>query len=807
MKLRTRLFLYVGVVFFLAFTVSLLLETYSTDKNLHQARKELRTQILSAKEVVREHVEEYLHIALSEDQARINSLLLRVARDPTLGYSLFLEGKETDLSAPTHTAFLFKNDRWIDFIQTTEKGELTALFTPIAFPMDGAHEVPINNRLSWVILKEDQNRENPLIGIKFVEDPDEERSLSFLVDELIEIDWDLTILFDPKAIIDFVPKPVPSEEEEEIEDGVDLGSVVKNVAFASKYLKEAKERATTNDWVLEDFRSKAREEHFRGTAPDAGIRCMEQEGETLNNRIIQLLQRSDQAIMISALASLFPEEAFGDSLFDPMAPLGIARFPGKSFAGQVVLTDRIFHKHKLFNDDKYFKENPSSPNCKGMGDSIAVISAPSIDQVFVGNTLALENPNNDQVEGFLTVGIDVDSLIEDLSLTRNQIAFLVHDDTVIAAFNKEAIQIKDPENVVPFEKKMLNEKSGVMVWGENRYYFIRMQPFEHLDLHFFLLQPEKEAFALADSVEEGSREVIDTVSFNMRIISLIALVFVLISLHYVAKKITRPISSLAKVTEDVASGRLEGIELPKAPKGHHDEISTLCNSFGEMVVGLREKEKVKGVLNKVVSPEIAQEITKGKIHLGGETKKVTVLFADIRNFTQISAEMAPEEVVELLNSCMTKISHTVDVFGGVIDKYVGDEVMALFGAPIESEESALKAVQSGLKMIEELTSWNKERIAEGKPAVEMGIGIHTGDVLVGNMGAENRLNYTVIGSNVNLASRLCSAAKGMEVLISQGTLSEPGLKEAIQVEELPPFQLKGFEKQIIVYRVKEKRDV
>jgi len=309
------------------------------------------------------------------------------------------------------------------------------------------------------------------------------------------------------------------------------------------------------------------------------------------------------------------------------------------------------------------------------------------------------------------------------------------------------------------------------------------------------------------SIDEGSRQVIKKVSFNMRFIAIIVLFLVLLVLNKIAKRITKPISSLAKATESVAAGRLEGIELPDIPKGRHDEITTLVHSFSQMVTGLKEKEKVKGVLNKVVSPEIAQEIMKGKVQLGGEERKVTVLFADIRNFTHMSAEMPPQEVVEMLNTCMTKISHIVDEYGGVIDKYVGDEVMALFGAPLEQEDSTLKAVQCAKKMLQVLSEWNQERKNANKPPVEMGIGIHTGNVLIGNMGAENRLNYTVIGSNVNLAARLCGYAKEGQILISKETLQEPHVSENIEAEELPRAELKGYEEKILLYSVKGVKDV
>ncbi|MCI0381670.1 MAG: HAMP domain-containing protein [Chlamydiae bacterium] len=305
--------------------------------------------------------------------------------------------------------------------------------------------------------------------------------------------------------------------------------------------------------------------------------------------------------------------------------------------------------------------------------------------------------------------------------------------------------------------------------------------------------------------KKATEDLVHALSLNLRVAAIISLILVLYILNFLAKKITKPISLLAKATNNVAAGRLQDIELPQLAKDHNDEIAMLCNSFEQMVKGLQEKEKVKGVLNKLVSPEIASEVLKGKIHLGGEEKKVTILFADIRDFTHLSSTMQPHEVVEMLNTCMTKVSHVIDEFGGVIDKYVGDEVMALYGVPIDKEDSALKAIFTGLKMVDVLKKWNEERQKKGLPKIEMGIGIHTGIVVVGNMGAENRLNYTVIGSNVNLAARLCGKASKMQILISKETLDESQAKEQLIVEPLSPMSLKGFDEKIEVYAIRGRK--
>jgi len=793
MKLRTRLFLWIGIIFFLAFGASLVFEVRTTDKSLETAEEQLRDQILELNEKKRQHIEKYVHVALSEDQAQIDSLLLRISRDPKLGAVLFLDPKHLQLVAPAHSAYLFKNDRWIDLIQTTKNGKLTSLFVPIDFPMKTAHEIPIDDRISWVVLDDDKTLERPYMGVKLTGGPKSDKNLSLLIDEQMEIDWGLTVFFHPEALLNFKGgDPIQNHTLE----GVDLTLFLASVEHASQYLNKIKGE---KGWVQKDIHSKSNGDFFDGKPFDRGIECLKEEGEALNIRIIQLLQRGDQAIMLASLAALFPSDAFGPTLFSPSSPQGIARFPQENRTGHLILSNEVFFQKQIFDDATYLKDHPSSKECDGVASSVAVIAPPNMERVFVGNTLHLKGTD---AEGYLTVGIDAEEFVEDLVLSVGQDAFLVHDGRVINAFRSDGTQIHDAKAQIHLQSDMLQKKSGVMEWNGKKFYYLHVIPFKNLDLHFFILEPEKEAFALVRTVEEGSREVIRHVSFNMRIIAVIALIGVLLLLHRVAKRISKPITQLANVTKDIAAGKLEGIDLPKVPEGRHDEIAMLCASFEQMVTGLKEKEKVKAVLNKVVSPEIAKEITKEQIHLGGEEKKVTVFFADIRNFTHMSLQKSPQEVIEMLNTCMTKISHVIDEHGGVIDKYVGDEVMALFGAPIEKEDSALKAVQCGLRIVEVLKEWNQERTQKGLHPIEMGIGIHTGVVLIGNMGAENRLNYTVIGSNVNLAARLCEVAKGMEVLITKDTLSETHVGESIEVEELPPADLKGFDESFILYRVK-----
>lgn len=789
MKLRTRLFLWVGTLFFIAFLASLFFENYTVDTSLTEAEAGLRHQIFGYGEKRRERIEVFLYKAFLEEQALIDAFLLRFSRDPDLKEALFLKGEELTLKAPVNSALIFRDKNWIDFIQSTRDEKLTSLLIPMEFPMPTTHFVPITEDFGWVLLKGDHHFERPLMGIRF-HNVVEEDDRSIPLDRMIEVDWGLTLLFTPESL----SRLSLQKEGVSVAGPGDIPAFFATLKQAAAYVQRG---GGKKGWIQDEIRKRVGEKDLFATEPfDQGIWCLKEEGDALNQRIVHALQQGDQAIMITALTSLLPTGAFGSSLFSKEAPKGIARFPKDVKAGHAVFVDQVFFRQQLFDAGAYLAQHPSRKGCQGIGSSIAVVPSAVSNQLFVGNSLALSGQLS---EGTLTIAVDANPFVQDLAFSSGQSAFLVHGGRVIGGFDREGTALSQEE--IPFKQAMLDQKSGIVESKGGNVYFLHMVPFEGVDLHFFTFEPEKTAFALVRSIETGSREVIQDISISLRVIALLALLFALIVLHRIAKKITKPIAQLAQVTKDVAQGKLEGIELPDPAEAHSSEVATLLGSFDQMVSGLREKEKVQGVLNKVVSPEIAQEITKGTIHLGGEERRVTVLFGDIRNFTRISSHLQPGEVIELLNTCMTRISHEIDAYGGVIDKYVGDEVMALFGAPLAKEDSAQSAVKAALAMVQVLKEWNQEREKAGKERVEMGFGIHTGRVLVGNMGAENRLNYTVIGSNVNFANRLCSMAKGMEVLISKETLEEPHVRETVIVEECPPMEIKGYDQSYVLYRV------
>jgi adenylate cyclase len=215
----------------------------------------------------------------------------------------------------------------------------------------------------------------------------------------------------------------------------------------------------------------------------------------------------------------------------------------------------------------------------------------------------------------------------------------------------------------------------------------------------------------------------------------------------------------------------------------------------------RQKRKLRHIFQRYVSPQVVNLIVNAPAipALGGERKKMTILFSDIRNFTPMSEKLKPEEVVHVLNEYFTSMAEIIFQYDGTIDKFIGDCIMAFWGAPIYHRDDALRAVKTALGMKKKLQELQKKWEREGKPPVAVGIGINTGEVVVGNIGSPERMEYTTIGDEVNLASRLQSIAREGQIFISNSTYRE--VYEEIEVKELTPVKVKGKSEPVILYEV------
>src|SRR5437660_4069127 len=209
----------------------------------------------------------------------------------------------------------------------------------------------------------------------------------------------------------------------------------------------------------------------------------------------------------------------------------------------------------------------------------------------------------------------------------------------------------------------------------------------------------------------------------------------------------------------------------------------------------------RSALERFLSPEVAEMVVANPdIRLGGVNQKVTVMFADIRGFTPMSEKLEPEQVVEVLNEYFTRVTDVIFDYGGTLDKYIGDAVMAVFGAPISKGNDAANAVNAAIQIQRLLIELNRDAATRRWPELRVGIGINTGIVTAGNIGSPRRIAYTVIGDTVNTASRLMSNAAGNQVLISLSTANEIG--QGFNMKSLPPLMVKGRSEPVKIFDVK-----
>jgi adenylate cyclase len=263
-------------------------------------------------------------------------------------------------------------------------------------------------------------------------------------------------------------------------------------------------------------------------------------------------------------------------------------------------------------------------------------------------------------------------------------------------------------------------------------------------------------------------------------ISLAALAAATLAALWISRGISQPVQQLAEHTKHVAAGDYtRRLHLDRA-----DELGQLAIAFNQMSAGLAERDRVRDLLGKVVSPEIAAQLLKSDLQLGGEEREVTILFSDLRDFTTLSERMTPAGLLALLNRYLDRMSGIVEKHGGVVDKYIGDAIMALFGAPVAVPDSAARALAAAREMSDALADLNTELAAEGVAPLIFGIGINTARVIAGNMGSKTRLNYTVIGDGVNLASRLEALTKNeayrTSVIVSEATARSAGEHQVLR---------------------------
>jgi class 3 adenylate cyclase/HAMP domain-containing protein len=297
-----------------------------------------------------------------------------------------------------------------------------------------------------------------------------------------------------------------------------------------------------------------------------------------------------------------------------------------------------------------------------------------------------------------------------------------------------------------------------------------------------------------------------------------AIILAVILMLVFARYLTRPLTRVAGTMKNIiATNDLSQRVLVE----YHDEIGGLAQTFNLMVGELekaygqiknyafkavlaqKQEQKIRNIFQKYVPRHVIDEIWKNPdAMLVGKNANLSVLFSDIRGFTTISEKLRPRELVENLNRYFNVMVDVITAKEGIIDKYEGDAIMAFFGAPVENENVGLQSVVAGLEMLEGLAEFNRKQKENGNPEFQIGIGINFGEVILGNMGTEKKMDYTVMGDNVNLASRLEGLTKQYRQALIISESLQGKVKNVVPCRWLDLVAVKGRTKGVKIYGVK-----
>ena len=275
-----------------------------------------------------------------------------------------------------------------------------------------------------------------------------------------------------------------------------------------------------------------------------------------------------------------------------------------------------------------------------------------------------------------------------------------------------------------------------------------------------------------------------------------------------SKNITTPLRELSHAAGQMADGKLDIRVTPRS----NDEIGRLGEAFNQMAVGLQEREWLRDMFGRFVSQEVAEAIRTGQVQLEGENRVVSVLFCDIREFTDYSERHTPQEVVAMLNEFLPVVVQAAQRHGGMVNKFGGDSTLIIYGAPHELDDSAYHAIMTALDIQKGLQLINQRLDGQGESPLRVGVGINTGSALAGAVGPHERQEYTVVGNTVNLAARIDGLNKQFpehNILISERTREALGQhQEEFEMLPLGPMSIRGKNELVEIWAIKgQKRPV
>ena len=430
------------------------------------------------------------------------------------------------------------------------------------------------------------------------------------------------------------------------------------------------------------------------------------------------------------------------------------------------------------------------------------ITAPYLDASTKHPTLTIYHKvlnNSGALVGIL--GVDVDVAMASNNLINN-VPFFAEVEYILV--NSNGIVLLHPDNLkVGSDIGATGEELDMQISEDIKKTSIQHKQYisrrinEAWYMGFYRVNGVSLAFVLSVPAKTVLKPL-HRLTFQMAVLNLSIIFGLFFLLIVVVRKISRPIidlkNSAVQVTEE--GPYRDAIEVKSS-----DEVGQLTGAFNEMMEGLRQRDFIRDTFGRYVTKEVVKELldTSDGLKLGGEIREVTIMLSDLRGFTPIAEQLRPDQVIEVLNSYLSQMSKIIGQYKGTINEFIGDAILTFFGAPVKYGDSPARAVACALAMQLGMEEVNRKNNEKGLPPLYMGIGINTGDVIVGNIGSKERAKYGVVGHNINLTSRVEGSTIGGQILITPSTHEK--IKDLLIVRSVRSIRFKGVEENIDLYDV------
>jgi class 3 adenylate cyclase/transcriptional antiterminator Rof (Rho-off) len=831
MRLRVKILSLVSLVCVVGFIIYIAIQQITISKELGKAEKKVEEEIIRENEKKRENLERYLRSVLSDTQVRTNMLLMKINQYEYIN-SQFLptpeNAKKGSWFAAASTLLL---NPWVEFIQVENEGEITALYAmepPYVsgfWHFEGAPGVEI-----FAKYDSKGNVIGPYVGIpvwmgKLVD------YSSFDIPGLKDQPegFNFWVLFNPKDILNLDTSKLKATVTDNPIKPLQISVWVKNdpsYQAICQTLIQSLEKVHENLLTPE-----ARQLYATLDSPDSTnwlknklepLKTKIKEGETIyqkletisedsldNQEIIpvryeEMSRNWDLHRFIWEFSAIFLSGIFGD---DPMAfsaPDGFARTQydnpkGLGFIWEEISPDIPF---KLF--DPTGISGGFDNDLEKLNGGVGIIYHDSDARLYIGNRLQLnylDPETKKNRSGSIMIGIDASKFLQKVAVATQESTFLVVNDNVLKAYRPDG----SIENQIMLTKETIKKMKGVSngitldALG-NEYIFFRIQPYEDMDMDLFVFKLRSSEIQILQNLAKDIKDLLRSLSEEMYVFGVLLSASIIVLLWYLLRAVLMPISNLAEAVQSVGSGKETEFSFKEGYEEQPDELKTLFINFEAMLKRIRDGERSRNVLNKFMAPEIAAKILSDANSLHGKQVLATIFFLDFRKFTESTENMPADQMVLMLNTYFNEIVFILKKYGGIIDKFEGDAVLALWGVPEENPEGPLKAVRAAIEIQEHIRSLNEIRKKEFKVALEAGIGIHYAKVTEGIMGSEDHSEFTIIGSAVNVTSRVCDVAKGGEVWITTNIFDN--IIGQVEVDCEGEHRFEGISQPYMLYKLR-----